>query len=93
MWQHDIDDKKIKFGGARLVQAGFAIAREIDCKTGFAQSLGQESRCFLFVFDNENPHWRKCDLFWVANLYCCCEEGAAITNPASRNVMAAENKQ
>jgi hypothetical protein len=93
MWQHDIDDKKIKFARTRMLQADFAIERKVDCKTGFAQSLGQESRSFLFVFDNENPHCRKSDLFRAANLYCCCEEGAAITKPASRNVMAAENKQ
>src|SRR6516225_8649461 len=54
MWQHDIDDKKIKFGRARLLQARLAIARKIDCKTGFAESLGQKSRCFFFVLDNEN---------------------------------------
>src|SRR6516225_4126688 len=56
MRQHDIADQKVKFGGARSLQARLAIARKIDCEPGFAESLGQESRCFLFVFDNENPH-------------------------------------
>src|SRR6266853_1080671 len=56
VWQHDIDDKNIKFGRARLLQATLTIARKIDSETGFAESLGQESRCLLFVLDNENPH-------------------------------------
>src|SRR5437870_5257805 len=63
MWQHDIDDKKIKFGRARLLQAALTIARKIDSETGFAESFGQESRCFLFVLDNENPHCGKYALF------------------------------
>src|SRR5437899_3819711 len=58
-WQHDIDDEKIKLLGARLLRAGFAIGRNLDRKTGFAQSLGQESRRFLFVLDYENPHNQK----------------------------------
>src|SRR5437867_6220264 len=56
MWEHDIHDKKIKFGRARLLQGAFTIARKIDCETGFAESFGQERRRFLFVLDNENPH-------------------------------------
>ena len=56
MWKHDIDDKKIKLLSARLLQAGFAVGRNIDRETGFAEPFGQESRCFLFVLDNENPH-------------------------------------
>src|ERR1041385_3170619 len=63
MRQHDIDDKKIKLGRARLLQARLAIAREIDSEAGFEEAFGQESRCFLFVFDNENSHCRKRDLF------------------------------
>src|SRR4029077_18194578 len=56
VWQHDVDDEKIKLGCARLLQTGFAIGRNIYGETGFAQPLGQESRCFLFVLDYENPH-------------------------------------
>ena len=56
------------FGGPILrlrrlrLPLGFAVGRNIDCKTGFAQPLGQESRRFLFVFDNENPHCGECDV-------------------------------
>src|SRR5881296_4608740 len=39
VWQHDIDDQKIKFFCARLVRPRFAIGRNIDRETGFAQSL------------------------------------------------------
>src|SRR5881409_3771889 len=58
-WQHDIDDQKIEFFCARLLRPGFAIGRNVDRKTGFAQSLGQESSRFLFVLDYENPHNQK----------------------------------
>jgi hypothetical protein len=33
--------------------------RDIDHKTGFAQSFGQESRGFIFVLDYQNPHCGK----------------------------------
>src|ERR1051326_125869 len=66
-WKHDIHDKEIKFRRTRLLQAAFAVARKINCETSFAESLREEGRCFLFVFDNENPHRRKCNLFWRAN--------------------------
>jgi len=59
VWQHDIDDEKIKLLCARLLQTSFAIGRDIHRETGFAQSLGQESRRFLFVLDYENPHNQK----------------------------------
>src|SRR5262249_25079312 len=56
VWQHDIDDKKIKFGGARFLQTGLAIARNLNRKTAFAEPFGEETRRFLFVLNNENPH-------------------------------------
>src|SRR5215831_7919087 len=59
MWKHDVDDKKIKLGRARLLQARLAIPRKIDSEPGFEESLGQESRRFLFVLDNENSHGGK----------------------------------
>src|SRR5438445_496739 len=40
-------------------RTSFAIGRDIHRETGFAQSLGQESRRFLFVLDYENPHNQK----------------------------------
>src|SRR6266496_4777096 len=58
-WQHDIDDQKIEFFCARLLRSGFTIGRNVDRKTGFAQSLGQESSRLLFVLDYENPHNQK----------------------------------
>ena len=48
-WQHDIDDKEIKFDRAREVQTCFTVAREIDRESGFAKSFGQKSRGFLLV--------------------------------------------
>src|SRR5262249_14925799 len=56
VWQHDIDDKKIKFGGARFLQTGLAIARNLNRKAGFPEAFREETRCFLFVLNNENPH-------------------------------------
>src|SRR5207249_6270916 len=55
-WQHDIHDKKVEPGRAREVQTGFAIARKIDNEARFAKSLGQKSRGFLFVLDDQNSH-------------------------------------
>src|SRR6476660_10127139 len=57
--QHDIDNQKIKLFSARLLRAGFAIRRNVDRKTGFAQSFGQESRRLIFVLDYQNPHCGK----------------------------------
>src|SRR4029077_681739 len=48
VWQHDVDDQKIKFLCERLLQTSLAIACNIDRKTGFTESFGQESRRFLF---------------------------------------------
>src|SRR5437016_8570071 len=56
VWQHDIDDKKIKFGSPGFLQTGLAIARDLNRKTGFAEPFREETRRFLFVLNNENPH-------------------------------------
>src|SRR5436309_10197671 len=42
LWQHDIDDEKIEPACARLLQTGFAVARNIDSEPRFPQSLGQK---------------------------------------------------
>src|SRR5215472_5898032 len=84
MWQHDIDDKKIKFARTRLLQASLAIARKIDSEPGFEESFSQESRCFLFVFDNENPHCRKCDLFWAAKSLLLLRRGRGNHQPGQQ---------
>ena len=94
MRQHDINDQKIKFGGTRLFQSGFAINRDIDSKAGFAQSFGQKSRGFLFVLDHQNAHKAHCLYEHAAHPRDRgCEGGMAISSPAIRNVIAAENRQ
>ena len=65
--QHDIDDENIELRCARQFRARFTIDGNIDGETGFPQSLGQERRRFLFVFDYENPHCGKWDLFPVSS--------------------------
>ena len=67
MREHDIDNQKMKLARASLRQPGFAIDGNIDSETGFPQSLGQERRRFFFVFDYENPHCGKWDLFPVSS--------------------------
>jgi hypothetical protein len=51
----------------RQPRARFTIDCNIDRETGFPQSLGQERRRFVFVFDYENPHCGKLDLFSVSS--------------------------
>src|SRR6267378_4765983 len=59
VWQHDVDDQKIKFFCERPLQTSLAIVCNVDSKTGFTESFGQESRRFLFVLDDENRHCEK----------------------------------
>src|SRR6266446_3955124 len=65
--EHDIDNQKIKLARASLRQPGFSIDCNIYRETGFPQSLGQERHGFFFVFDYENPHCGKWDLFSVSS--------------------------
>ena len=55
-------DDYYTFGG-KLTSLTYTAHPKIDSETGFPESFGQESRRFLFVLDNENPHCEKCDLF------------------------------
>ena len=94
MRQHDVDDQKIKFGRTRLFQSAFAINRDIDSKAGFTQSFGKKGRGFLFVFNHQNAHRAHCLYEHTAHAPDRrCEGGTAISSPAIRNVIAAENKQ
>src|SRR4029453_6618456 len=92
--QHNVDDEKIKFGRKRLFYSAFAIHRDIDSKPGFAQSFGKKSGGFLFVLDHQNA--RRAHCLYVHATHPPerrCEGGTAISSPAIRNVIAAENKQ
>ena len=93
--QHHVDDEKVKAGRARLLQAFFSITCHINGKSGFAQPFRQKCRGFVLIFDHQNPR--------AAHILCAtnhdneadrlCDGGTAISSPAMRNVVAAENRQ
>src|SRR5882724_2231030 len=90
--EHDIDNQKIKLARASLRQPGFAIDCNIDSETGFAVPW-PGTPPFFFRLRLRESALRKVRSLLVQQHYCFWEEGTAITRPASRNVIAAENKQ
>ena len=57
--QHAIDDQHVVATGARALEPGLAVVRELGLMTALLQRLGQECRGLAVVFDYENAHGRR----------------------------------